>query len=337
MKDDAIAAPQRRVLRVPALLAGQRLDVALAHAFPDLSRSFLQKLIAEGRVRVDGRPAKAGQRVRVGSEVVVEIPPPEPTELVPEPIPLTVVYEDEDLLVVDKPAGMVVHPAPGHPRGTLVNAILARHPEIHIGGTVRPGIVHRLDRDTSGLILVAKNERALVNLQAQLKNRQIEKEYIALVHGRLPQKEGVIEAPIGRDPRDRTKMAVVPGGRPAVTRYRVLEELPTFTLVAAYPVTGRTHQIRVHFAWIGHPVVGDQVYGRDRTGLRRQFLHAARLKFRHPRTGEWIEVRSPLPAELQGFLNNRRREAQRAARLAAAASGEPTPASPASSATGERA
>jgi len=212
-------------------------------------------------------------------------------------------YEDEDLLVVDKPAGMTVHPGPGHSAHTLVNAVLARCPDLRgVGGQGRPGIVHRLDKDTSGLIIVARNELAHLSLSRQLKERRVEKGYLALVHGHVEPPEGVIEAPIGRDPRHRKRMAVVEGGREARTGYRLARYLDSYTLVEVTPHTGRTHQIRVHFAALGYPVVGDGVYGRPSPVLGRQFLHAFRLAFRHPRTGEALRLEAPLPADLRAAL-----------------------------------
>lgn len=283
--------------------AGERLDVFVARRLPELSRSRVRRLIDEGLVTIDGcLPAKAGVKLEAGEHVGVTLPPPEPTTLEPEPIPLRIVYEDDDLLVVDKPAGMAVHPSAGHSSGTLVHAVLAHCPGLSgIGGEGRPGIVHRLDKDTSGLIIVAKHDAAHLSLARQLKERQVEKTYIALVEGQLKLREGVIEAPVGRHPRHRKKMAVVAGGRQARTRYRLLREVDGRSLVEARPETGRTHQIRVHFASIGHPLVGDAVYGRGRPpvpSLRRQFLHAQRLAFRHPRTGERLELEAPLAEDL---------------------------------------
>jgi 23S rRNA pseudouridine1911/1915/1917 synthase len=285
---------------------GERLDRFVARSLPELTRARARRLIDEGFVTVDDRlPAKAGAALASGQRVRVTVPPPEPVTLEPEAIPLRIVYEDGDLLVVDKPPGMAVHPAPGHSSGTLVHAVLAHCPGLStVGGEGRPGIVHRLDKDTSGLIIVAKNDAAHLSLARQLKERRVEKTYIALVEGRLTQREGVIDASIGRHPARRKKMAVVEGGREARTRYRVLREIDGRSLVEVRPETGRTHQIRVHFAAIGHPVVGDPVYGRGRPAgsLRRQFLHAQRLAFRHPRTGERLELEAPLPEDLAQAL-----------------------------------
>ena len=304
--------------------SGERLDVFVARRCPRLSRSLAQRLIREGGVTVGGRPARAGQRLEPGDRVLVRMPPEEPETLRPEPIPLTIVYEDEDLLVVDKPAGLTVHPAAGLPagqagvrRGTLAAALLAYRPELaDVGGPERPGIVHRLDRDTSGLLVVAKNEAARAALARQWKERQVEKGYLALVHGRLEPSEAVIDAPIGRDPRHRQRMAVVEGGRAARTAYRVRRYLQggpaglpagqagrdAYSLVEVAPSTGRTHQIRVHFAALAHPLVGDRLYGRPSSVLRRQFLHAHRLAFHHPVDGRPLEFESPLPEDLRQAL-----------------------------------
>ncbi len=294
--------------RFEEVTPGERLDKWLARQLPDHSRTEIQRWIKEGLVRVNGRASKPGYKLEPGDVVEVDIPAPVPYEGVkPEPIPLNIVYEDEDVIVIDKPAGMVVHPAPGHTRGTLVNALLYHFPNLEgIGGVERPGIVHRLDKDTSGLILVAKNSRAHRELQRQFKAREIEKAYLALVEGHLQPKVGRIEAPIGRDKRHRKRMAVARDGREAVTEYTVIAYYGNYTLVEARPLTGRTHQIRVHFAFIGHPLAGDTVYGRRKQKLKpwlkRHFLHAHRLRFRLPSTGEWVEFTSPLPEDLQRVL-----------------------------------
>ncbi len=292
--------------------SGTRIDKYVAQELPELSRSAVQKLLQEGRVLVDGRTPKASESVVAGATIVVRLPAPQPTEVLPQDIPLHVVYEDDDVLVVDKPAGMVVHPAAGHQEGTLVNALLGRNPDLAtIGYEKRPGIVHRLDKDTSGLLVIAKNDHALHELQQQFQTRQVDKTYLALVEGVLEAPEGVIDAPIGRDPRQRKRMATVPkGGRPAVTEYKVREYFQQHTLVEAHPITGRTHQIRVHFAAIGHPLVGDPVYGyrRQRLPLKRQFLHAARLCFTLPGSGREVGFESPLPDDLRAVLEILRRE-----------------------------
>jgi len=289
--------------------AGERLDVFVARRCPGLSRSLVQRLIREGRVTIGDPPSagRAGQRLERGDRVLVRMPSEEPDALRPEPLPLTILYEDADLLVIDKPAGLTVHPAVGVRRGTLAAALLAYRPELDgVGGPERPGIVHRLDRDTSGLLVVAKNEAARAALARQWKEQQVEKGYLALVHGRLEPPQGVIDAPIGRDPRHRQRMAVVEGGRAARTAYRVRRYLPdrqgghdVYSLVEVTPSTGRTHQIRVHFAALGHPLVGDRVYGRPSAVLGRQFLHAYRLAFRHPVDGRPLEFESPLPEDLR--------------------------------------
>lgn len=294
--------------------SGERLDVFVARRRPGLSRSLVQRLIREGRVTVDGRPGRAGQRLERGDRVLVRLPPSEPEAPRPEPIPLSIVYEDDDLLVVDKPPGLTVHPAAGLPagqagvrQGTLAAALLAYRPELEdVGERERPGIVHRLDRDTSGLLVVAKNEAARAALARQWKEREVEKGYTALVHGRLEPPEGIIDAPIGRDPRRRQRMAVLEGGREARTAYRLRRYLAagqdSYSLVEVTPSTGRTHQIRVHFAALGHPLVGDRVYGRPSPLLERQFLHARRLAFRHPVDGRPLEFESPLPEDLSAAL-----------------------------------
>ena len=282
--------------------AHERLDRFVARRLPELTRSRVRRLIDQGFVTIDGRPAaKAGVALDEGRRVQVTLPPPAPLELEPEPIPLRIVYEDADLLVVDKQPGLAVHPSPGHSRHTLVHAVLAHCPDLSgIGGVLRPGIVHRLDKDTSGLIIVAKHDAAHVSLARQLKERKVEKTYLALVEGRITPPKGVIEAPIARDPRRRKRMAVVDGGRDARTRYRVLREVAGRSLVEVRPETGRTHQIRVHLAAIGHPIVGDPLYGKRSLG--RQFLHAQRLAFRHPRTGERLELEAPLAEDLRRAL-----------------------------------
>ncbi len=284
-----------------------RLDRYLASQLPDYSRSEIQRWIKEGLVQVNGRRAKASMSLEPGDLVTLIIPPPPPTNLQPEHIPLTILYEDADIIAIDKPAGMVVHPAAGHATGTLVNALLYHFPNLEgVGESGRPGIVHRLDKDTSGVILVAKHPRAHRHLQAQFKARTVEKTYLALVHGHVSPKQGVIDAAIGRHPRHRQRMAILPAdqGRAAQTEYRVLGYYGPTTLVEAHPLTGRTHQIRVHFASLGHPIVGDALYGRrDAYGLGRHFLHAHRLRFRRPSDDRVIELVSHLPEKLQALLD----------------------------------
>lgn len=294
-----------------------RLDKFLSDRVPELSRSAAQRLITRGRVSVNGDLVKPSYKVSQGDQVVVLLPEDEPVAPRPEIVPLQIVYEDQALLVVDKPAGMVVHPAPGHSGGTLVNALLAHCPELAVGDDERPGIVHRLDRDTSGLILVAKSEKVRRALQRQFKERQVQKAYLALLDGHLQPAWGRIEAPVGRDPHHRQRMAVQAGGREAITEYHLLEQFAQgvgpvageYTLVEAEPLTGRTHQIRVHFGSIGHPVVGDSVYGRRKCSLPlpRHFLHAWRLGFRHPLTDEQMALESPLPEDLASLLELLRR------------------------------
>jgi 23S rRNA pseudouridine1911/1915/1917 synthase len=276
-----------------------------------LSRSHVQRLIGEGRLEADGRPVKANAIVAGGTTLELRIPPPAPAEPIAQPeIAVDVVYEDDDLLIVDKPAGLVVHPSPGHDAGTLVNALLGRAGDLAPGGIAgvqRPGIVHRLDRDTSGLLMVARNDAAQASLQAQLKARRIKKTYLALVHGSVAAAVGRIEAPIGRDPGRRTRMAVVPSGRAATTGYRVGERFEGWTLLELDLVTGRTHQIRVHLQAIGHPVAGDPIYGtgtsrRGPDGLSRLFLHAWRLELTSPSTGRLIRAEAPLPTALVTVL-----------------------------------
>ena len=281
---------------------GERLDKYIA-AQCQISRSYAQKLIDDGQVAVGGHAAKASQKLNTGDNIVVSIPPPSPISLAPEDIPLKVVYEDKDLIVVDKPAGLLVHPAAGQHTGTLVNAILARCPDLgEINGSVRPGIVHRLDKDTSGVMMVAKNDAAQRSLSRQIKLRSIKKGYLALVLGHLTPERGAIDAPIGRHPKDRKRMAVVSGGREARTEYKVIKYFDDYTLVEAMPETGRTHQIRVHFAAIGHPIFGDHIYGKRSPLLGRQFLHAHRLGFRLPSSGEFVEFGAELPPDLEEVL-----------------------------------
>jgi len=299
---------ETRELEVGAAEAGERLDALLARIYPDLSRSAVQRLIEQGDVSVDGRTVRASFRPSAGQHVAIRIPPPTEARLVPRALDLAIVYEDADVLVVDKPAGLVVHPAPGHSDDTLANALRARYPDLQIGGELRPGIVHRLDKDTSGLLVVAKNDRAMASLVEQMARKAVLKEYVALVHGTPRVAEGVIDAPIARNPRDRKRMAVVAGGREARTHFRVLERFPGYSLVEARLETGRTHQIRVHFASLGHPLVGDSVYGRGKEslGITRQFLHARRLAFALPSTGATTTFESPLPADLQAVLEELR-------------------------------
>ena len=281
----------------------RRLDQYLSHLDLGLSRAQTQRLIQDGWVLLNGVVPRASDRVRLGDRIVVTIPPPAPSGLAPQPIPISIVYEDGELVVVNKPAGLTVHPSPGHPSQTLVNALVAIYPDLPgIGGQQRPGIVHRLDKDTSGLMMVAKTDRAHHHLSRQIKERHIHKGYLALVIGSLAQREGLIEAPIARDPRHRKRMAVVQGGREARTRFRILRHLNGFTLVEVFPETGRTHQIRVHFASLGHPLVGDALYGGKSVLLPHHFLHAHILGFSYPVGGKYMEFTAPLPHKLEGLL-----------------------------------
>ncbi len=305
----------QRIVRWIVEDGGERLDRHLAQVLTDYSRSAVQKLIAEGVITVNSKVAKAGQQIEIGDVIECALSAPESGLPQPEPIPLDVIYEDRHLLVINKPAGLVVHPGAGRDSGTLVNAILAHCPELTKQGGERPGIVHRLDQDTSGLIVVAKNVAALEQLQGQFKNHQVEKVYLALLEGTLQPMHGLIDAPIGRDPRHRQRMAVVTsGGRPARTAYRVREYLGKYTFVEARPETGRTHQIRVHFAAIGYPVVGDPLYGRRKSSFRlpRQFLHAWQLTLVLPPGGERRTFTAPLPHDLQQVLETLKSEARKA-------------------------
>ena len=310
---DPAYAPGIRLLRVPDG-SGGRVDRYVADA-TGLSRSYVQKLISDGRLTASGEALRSNAIVAAGTDLRLDVPEPAALDLEPAPdIPLTIVYEDDDLLILDKPAGLVVHPAPGHSGDTLVNALLAHGDGSTWGGIAgvqRPGIVHRLDRDTSGLLMVARHDAAQASIMAQLKARRVKKTYQALVQGSVSAAVGRIEAPIGRDPKHRTKMAVVPNGRPSVTGYRVRERFTDWTLLELDLVTGRTHQIRVHLEAIGHPVAGDPVYGtgtsrRGPAGLDRLFLHAWRLELTSPSDGHLIRATAPLPPELETVLDGLR-------------------------------
>ncbi len=290
---------------VSKLEVGDRIDKLLVTLRPDLSRAHIQRLVEEKRLLVNGKPGKSGAKLRGGEELTLFIPAAKPlAHLLPENIPLDIIYEDEAVIVINKPAGLVVHPAPGHTSGTLVNALLYHIPNLSINGNQRPGIVHRLDKDTSGLLVAAKTDAALGNLIEQMKNRQTLKEYRTLVEGNLQPPTGIIDAAVGRDPAQRKQMAVTRNGKPARTHYSVLEYLAHHTYVNAKLETGRTHQIRVHFSYMKHPVVGDMVYGQRKPSLplKRQFLHAYKLGFKLPTTGEYREFESPLPADLASTL-----------------------------------
>lgn len=285
--------------------AGERVDQIVASEIDALSRSTVQRLIKKERITVNAAPVKASYRLETGDLITVRLPPPESQTLLPEPIPLDILYQDDDLIVVNKPAGMVTHPAPGHACGTLVNALLAHHPPlVQMTTPERAGLVHRLDKDTSGVIVVAKTEAARRDLQAQFKARKVLKTYLALVEGHPDPEQGRIEAAIGRDPKNRKRMAAIHGGRRAITTYRVQERFARHTLVQVSPKTGRTHQIRVHMAFIGHPVVGDRTYGyrKQRLLSERQFLHAWRIRFAHPQSGRPMSFEAGLPPDLQAVL-----------------------------------
>jgi len=284
--------------------SGGRLDTQIARQFPEFSRSRIQGLIIDGHITLDGMRAKPASRLKAGQKVSMAIPETLQDRVEPQDIHLEVVYQDADVLVVDKPAGLTVHPGPGHSDGTLANAVLSMFPDLKgVGEAERPGIVHRLDKNTSGLLVVAKSQHAYVSLTGQLKARKFTKVYLALVDGRLTPPEAVIEASIGRDPNHRQRMAVVAAGRDALTRYKTVSAYEKFTLVEVRPETGRTHQIRVHFSAVGHPLVGDGTYGKRNLGLDRHFLHAGVLGFRLPSSGDQVEFQSVLPSELRAFLD----------------------------------
>ena len=291
-------------------LLATRLDRYIASEIADLSRTYAQQLIDDEHILINGLRTKPSALVQPGDVVTVRRPLAKPTDLVAEDLPLEIIYEDADVVVVNKQAGMVVHPAPGHTTGTLVNAMLARFPDITVGDDVRPGIIHRLDRDTSGLLVVARNDRARHFLQEQQQARTMDKRYLLVAEGRFKEPEGLFDAPIGRHPTDRMRMAILPSGRPARTNWRVVEELADYTLLEAKLDTGRTHQIRVHFAHRSRPVLGDALYGPKKPkalfGLTRQFLHAYKLGFALPSSGEWAQFETPLPADLATVLEKMR-------------------------------
>lgn len=286
-----------------------RLDKYVSEQLPDLSRTYLQQLITDGALLVDGISRRPSFKVTPGQVITLVLPEVEETELLAEDIPLEVIYENNDILMINKPAGMVVHPAAGHSHGTLVNAVLFHAPEISIQGSTRPGIIHRLDKDTSGVMVVAKSDRAQTSLAEQWQARAVTKHYVALVAGIVEEDSATIDAPIGRNPANRQQMAAVRSGREAITHFTVKERFADCTLLDVTIETGRTHQIRVHLNFIGYPVVGDQLYGNkvsakvaDRLGLARQFLHASSLGFALPGTGEAVEYQAPLPCEFQDVL-----------------------------------
>ena len=298
-------------LRASEESKNQRLDAFLASSLDGLTRSQATRLIESGEVAVNGRAVSKSYKLAGGEDIAVTLPEPEPVEAVPQDIPLDVVYEDADVIVVNKPSGMVVHPAPGHPDGTLVNALLYHCAGTlsGIGGALRPGIVHRIDRDTSGLIIAAKNDAAHQYLSAQLADHTLARTYECIVVGKLREDRGTVDAPIARHPTDRKRMAVVAGGREAVTHWEVIARYPGYTHVRCRLETGRTHQIRVHMAYIGHPILGDTVYGtkKEVPGLTGQCLHAVGLRFLHPRTHEVVELSCPLPEEFTRMLQKIRK------------------------------
>ena len=299
------------LLRASEESKNQRLDAFLASSLDGLTRSQATRLIESGEVAVNGRAVSKSYKLAGGEDIAVTLPEPEPVETVPQDIPLDVVYEDADVIVVNKPSGMVVHPAPGHPDGTLVNALLYHCAGTlsGVGGALRPGIVHRIDRDTSGLIIAAKNDAAHQYLSAQLADHTLARTYECIVVGALREDRGTVNAPIARHPTDRKRMAVVAGGREAVTHWEVIARYPGYTHVRCRLETGRTHQIRVHMAYIGHPILGDTVYGakKEVPGLTGQCLHAVGLRFLHPRTHEVVELSCPLPEEFTRMLQKIRK------------------------------
>jgi 23S rRNA pseudouridine1911/1915/1917 synthase len=293
-----------KIINIVATINANRIDKFLYGEELDLSRENIKKLSNQGYVLLNGVRPKVSNKVRIGDHISITIPPPKPLDVVPEPIPLEVVYEDHCLVVVDKPAGISVHPGPGHESGTLVNALLYRYPNLPgIGGIQRPGIVHRLDRDTSGLMVVAKTGKAHANISQQFKERVVVKRYIALVTGTLKPPKGLINGSIGRDRANRKRMAIVIDGKDARTFFWIQRVLDNHTVVVVKPETGRTHQIRVHLASIGHPLFGDHLYGRRNSLLPHHFLHAHSLTFRHPDDGKVIEAKSSLPNKLELVLN----------------------------------
>lgn len=304
---------EQLVLLPDAGSSGERLDVYLSAQLPEISRNYLQQLIGSGDVLIDGEARKRTFKVAAGQRIEVRLPPPSPHDIQPQELPLVIVYEDADIAVIDKPAGMVVHPAAGHADGTLVNGLLFRYPEIAINGSNRPGIVHRLDKDTSGLIVVARTAAGQAMLLEQWSDGSVQKGYKALVHGLIEENEATIDAPIGRDPADRQRMAVVASGKPSVTHFSVAERFDSTSYLDIEIETGRTHQIRVHLAFIGHAVAADPLYANrswPTFGLDRQFLHAWRLGLRLS-NGERRVFESPLPDELERTLGEVRREGVR--------------------------
>lgn len=292
--------------------AGVRIDKYLAEQLPDITRSYLQKLLKDGSVQMNGKPVKTSTKTAAGAVIELTIPDPEEPEILPEDIPLDILYEDSDVILINKPKDMVVHPAAGHYTGTLVNALMyhCKGDLSGINGVLRPGIVHRIDKDTTGVLIVCKNDKAHNALAEQLKEHSITRKYRAIVCGNLKEDEGTVDAPLGRHPQDRKKMAIVrTGGKRAVTHYRVLERFGNYTYIECQLETGRTHQIRVHMASLGHPLLGDEVYGRVKSPfkLEGQTLHAMVLGFIHPTTGEYMEFEAPLPEYFEKLLEKLRR------------------------------
>ena len=285
---------------------GKRLDIYIAENFNELSRTMIQKLIESNNILVNDKSEKVSYKVQANDNISIDIPEAKETKLKAQEIPLDIIYEDSDIIVINKPKGMVVHPANGNPDGTLVNAILSicKNSLSGIGGELRPGIVHRLDKDTSGLIIVAKNDKAHINMSEQIKERNVKKTYIALVRGNVPEEEATINMPIGRSTKDRKKMAVTKNGKQAITHFKVLKRYSKYTLLEIKIETGRTHQIRVHMAEIGYPVVGDAVYsnGKNEFGIEGQMLHAYKLEFMHPITNKHMELTAPLPQYFEEIL-----------------------------------
>ena len=314
VEEDGVGA-ETLVFQVEPEQARTRLDLFLTGEVPELTRTHIQKLIDEGRVTINGTVAKANSKLKPGEEINFVIPEPEELKVEGENIPLEIIFEDSDVIVINKPQGMVVHPAPGNTSGTLVNALLYHCQDLSgINGVMRPGIVHRLDKDTTGVIMVAKNDLAHLGLASQIKDREVTRRYTALVHGNIQEPGGIIDTPIGRDPQDRKKMAVViKNSKQALTRYTVLERFKEYTLVECKLETGRTHQIRVHLAYLGHPVVGDHKYGTRKAhfGLVGQALHAGVLGFKHPRTGEYLEFTAPLPDRMAGVVRKLQSSAEK--------------------------
>jgi 23S rRNA pseudouridine1911/1915/1917 synthase len=286
----------------------ERIDKFLSTEQEDWSRSQIQQWIREDRVHVNGQPVKANYKLQPNDQIVLEVPPPKELNIQAEPIPLDIVFEDSHVIVINKPRGLVVHPAPGNYSGTLVNALLAHCTDLSgINGVLRPGIVHRIDKDTSGLIMVAKHDRAHLSLAAQLKEHTVLRKYVALVHGHIAHEKGTIDAPIGRDPKNRQQMSVVENGKKAITHFRVLERFQQYTFIELQLETGRTHQIRVHMSYIGHPLAGDPKYGPKKTlDLDGQALHAQLLGFRHPVTDEQLIFEAPIPEEIERELERLR-------------------------------